>query len=121
VDTSLPDFDPYKGRLDILRQVADQVIRDFEMFGAEIQFSGNPLTAYAELFEQLLPFLEGLQLSNQQKLISILYRVDLSENQVKKALLEEPEKPFAQVLTKLFLKRELQKVVMRNQFKNGQG
>jgi hypothetical protein len=108
----------YINRADIIRQVAEQVIKDFDMFGLEVRFSGNPYEAYEELFEQVQPELEKLLRSNQQKFLSILYRIDLSEEQVKKAMNENTSESFAGVVTDLILKRELQKVVFRNSLKS---
>jgi hypothetical protein len=107
----------YINKLEIIRQVAEQVIKDFDMFGLEIRFSGNSYSAYEELFEQVHPNLEKLLHSNQAKFLGILYRIDLSEEQVQKAVRENTSEPFSAVVTDLILKRELQKVVWRNAFK----
>jgi hypothetical protein len=107
-------FNPQPG---LLQQVADQLIKDFGMFGLDIHFSGKPELAYSELFGQVNAHLETLARSNKQKFLSILYRIDLSEQQVGKALAENPADPFSAAVTDLILKRELQKVVLRNQTK----
>ncbi len=107
----------YINRLEIIKQVAEQVIKDFEMFGLEVRFSGNPYDAYEELFDQVQPGLDKLLQTNQQKFLSILYRIDLSEEQVKKAVQANTSEPFSAIVTDLILKRELQKVVFRNSLK----
>jgi len=111
------DLSKYINRLDIILQVSEQVIKDFDMFGLEVKFSGNGYMAYEELFDQVYPHLEKLLHSNQTKFLAILYRIDLSEEQVRKAVNENTSEPFSAVVADLILRRELQKVVLRNSFK----
>jgi|SRR3954470_3756063 len=112
-------FDPavYINRLDLIKDTANQVIKDFDMFGLEIKFSGNAYNAYEELFDQILPHIDKLLSSNQQKFLGILYRIDISEEQIKKAVNNNLSEPFSHIITDLVIKRELQKVVIRNQYK----
>lgn len=112
-------FDPslYINRLDLIKDTANQVIKDFDMFGLEIKFSGNAYNAYEELFDQIQPHIEKLININQQKFFGILYRIDLSEEQIKKAVNDNLSEPFSHIITDLVIKRELQKVVIRKQYK----
>jgi hypothetical protein len=112
------DLIKFNAQPGLLQQVADQIIKDFGMLGMEIHFSGNPSLAYTELFGQVNAHLEGLARSNKQKYLSLLYRIDLSEQQVGKALADNPGDPFSAAVTDLILKRELQKVVLRNRLKD---
>jgi hypothetical protein len=88
------------------------------MFGLEIKFSGNAYNAYEELFEQIEPHINQLINSNQQKFMSILYRIDVSDEQIKKAVNENSSEAFSAIVSDLIIKRELQKVVIRNHYKN---
>ena len=112
-------FDPslYINRLDLIKDTANQVIKDFDMFGLEIKFSGNAYNAYEELFEQIQPHIDKLINSNQPKFLGILYRIDISEEQIKKAVHDNLSEPFSHIITDLVIKRELQKVVIRKQYK----
>lgn len=112
------DITQYFNRLDIIKATAEQIIKDFDMFGLEIKFSGNAYDAYEELFEQIKPHIDMLISSNRQKFMNILYRIDLSETQVKKAIESNTTEPFSDIVSDLIIKRELQKVVIRNQYKN---
>jgi hypothetical protein len=111
------DIGKYINRPELIRQTAEQVIKDFDLFGLKVTFSGNPYEAYEELFEEVLPHIEQLIKSDQQKFLSILYRIDLSEDQIRKGVKEQGNESFAAVVTDLILKRELWKVVLRNHFK----
>lgn len=112
------DISLYFNRLDIIKATAEQIIKDFDMFGLEIKFSGNAYNAYEELFEQIKPHIDALIRINHQKFMNILYRIDLSDTQVKKALESNAAEPFSDIISDLIIKRELQKVVIRNQYKN---
>lgn len=111
------DLSKYFNRFDLIKDTANQIIKDFDMFGLEIKFSGNAFNAYEELFEQIEPHIDQLITSNQQKFMSILYRIDLSDEQIKKAVNENSSEPFSAIVSDLIIKRELQKVVIRNHYK----
>ena len=112
------DLSKYINRLDLIKETADQIIKDFDMFGIEIKFSGNAYNAYEELFDQIEPHIMELIHSNQSKFMGILYRIDLSDEQIKKAVSSNSSEPFSAIATDLIIKRELQKVVIRNHYKN---
>ena len=111
------DLSQYFNRIDLIKDAANQIIKDFDMFGLEIKFSGNAFNAYEELFEQIEPHINQLINSNQQKFMSILYRIDLSDEQIKRAVNENSSEPFSAIVSDLIIKRELQKVVIRNHYK----
>ena len=54
------DLTKYFNRLDLIKDTANQIIKDFDMFGMEIKFSGNAYNAYEELFEQIEPQIKNL-------------------------------------------------------------
>lgn len=112
------DLTPYINRLDLIKSAAQQIIKDFDMFGLEITFSGNPYNAYEELFDQIEPHINNLITNDQQKFMAILYRIDVSDTQIKKAVNENASESFSEIITDQIIKRELQKVVIRNHFKN---
>ena len=110
------DISPYLNRLDILNETAQQVIKDFGINGMEIIFSGNTDNSYTELFSQIHPLVEKLQKENFQNFYNLMYRIDISESQIKKVVEESKDKSFSEVVTDLILKRELLKVVFRKQY-----
>ena len=114
---NLTNISQYFNRLDLIKDVANQIIKDFDMFGLEIKFSGNAYNAYEELFEQIEPHINQLISLNQQKFMSILYRIDVNEEQIKKAVSENSSESFSAIVSDLIIKRELQKVVIRNHYK----
>jgi hypothetical protein len=114
------DLSKYINRLDLIKDTAYQIIKDFDMFGMDVKFSGNAYNAYEELFDQVEPHIKKLIETNQSKFMGILYRIDLSDEQVRKAVRENSTEPFSVIVTDLIIKRELQKVVIRNHYKSQQ-
>lgn len=115
---NLTDISKYFNRLELIKETADQIIKDFDMFGMEVKFSGNAYNAYEELFEQIEPHIDQLISSNRAKFMGILYRIDLSDVQIKKAVENNSSEPFPAIVTDLIIRRELQKVVIRNHYKS---
>ena len=107
---------PYLNDVEILRQTAEQIKKELEVFQIEIILVGNQQNAYEELFQQILPQIKLLLKDNYQKLVSMLYRIDISELQLKKESQKDFDKTFEEVITHLIIKRCLQKVVLRKLF-----
>lgn len=104
--------EPYLNDLELIRQTAEQIRKDFSFFGLPVVFSGNPDTAYRELSEQILPHVRKLAETDYQKFLSLMYRVDIAERRLAApAGLEK-----YQHLTNLIIRRCLQKVVLRKLF-----
>ena len=114
----MTDLTPYLNRLDILNESAQQAIKDFGVSGMEIKFSRNDGNTYLELFAQILPLVEKLQKENFQNFYNLMYGIDISESQIKKAVEDSKDKSFSEIVTDLILKRELLKVVTRRSFSN---
>jgi hypothetical protein len=96
---------------------AEQVRKDFAMFGMDIIFSGNASMVYDELFAQLSVYIENLLNNNYEKLMSLLYQIDVSQKELVKP---DPNKKFEtvpEVITHKILERELKKVLIRAYFK----
>lgn len=96
---------------------AEQVRKDFAMFGMEVSFSGNVHFAYEELFKQLQSYIDNLLSNDYEKLMSLLYQIDLSEKELTK---QDPGYNFetlSEIVTHKILERELKKVLIRTYFK----
>lgn len=112
------DVEVYKQRPEIIRQTVQQIQKDFGMFGMDIHFTGNTEMAYNEMFVQLLDHISNLMNLNYQKLSSLLYQIDLSENKIIEAEIKHPQWTRNEIITELVIHRELKKVLIRNYFKN---
>jgi hypothetical protein len=112
------ELQAYYRRADLINQTAQQIIKDFDWYGMEIKFSGHSENAYHELFEQINPAIEKLLGTNSEKLMEVLYRIDVNEKKVTSLSERESEgkRRVSELLTELIIQRELQKVVTRNYF-----
>ena len=121
---SLPEFsrseiDDLRNQTEIIRLTAEQVIKDFALFGLEIRFSGNVINAYDELFEQLNSCLIDLLNSDYRKLLSLLYHIDISEKEMNEKLRSFPAEP-SEIITEMILERELKKVLIRKFYRRSE-
>jgi hypothetical protein len=101
----------------LIQETADQIIKDFSEFSFELTFTGEKERPYDELFGQLRPIIEYLLEKEQEKFMSIIYRIDLDEAALKNALFPSEDGEPAQLIADLIIQRELKKVVIRNYFK----
>ena len=107
---------PYLNDHEILLQTAEQIKKDFSFFDITILSNSIATNTYTELYDQMIPGIKNLIKSSHQKFISLLYRVDISESQIKNESANNTDKPFEEIITGLVIKRCLQKVVLRKLF-----
>ena len=105
----------YRQDLAIIRDTAAQVMKDFEIFGIDIKFSGDPFCAWGELKSQVAPVLFELFQKDQSRFQSLLYRIDINEKNFRK-LLADTSTDFSNNLAELTLQREFQKILTRRFF-----
>ena len=107
----------YRDKVEILRQVAAQIEKDFYQFGFEVKFSGEPADAYNELFAQINEHVAFMLSQDYHRLVLLLYQIDLSEKEIIKNELKYPNMDKHQLLSEMIIQRELKKVLIRNYFK----
>ena len=73
-------------------------------------------TSEEDLLQKLSEFINHLIQTNFQKLVLILYRVDVSENKLKQLLQAESGEDAATIIARLIIAREVEKVNSRNLF-----
>jgi hypothetical protein len=74
--------------------------------------------SFDQLKERLSSHINLLIQSDFQKLLSILYRVDVSESKLKHLLKENQGFDAANIITELIIERQLQKIRSRNEYRN---
>lgn len=109
------DISPYHHRPEILDETAQQIVKDFGLVGVRIEFFRNPQTS-GELYSRILPVIERMQSEDPNKFFSLMYRIDISETQVRKTVEGSKDRSFSEVVTQMILERELQKVLTRKSF-----
>jgi len=73
--------------------------------------------SYEQLKEELTATLVYMLLHEMDKLMGILYRIDVNERKVKEAFAQNNPKQIAPILAELIIERELQKAQHRANFK----
>lgn len=101
---------------DIIRKTTEQIIKDFALFGMAIEFPSNMKYAYYVLFDQLHHHIEHMWETDNNILVSLLYRIDLSEKAIWKKKDVFPDVPITKIITELTIERELKKVLTRQYF-----
>jgi hypothetical protein len=70
-----------------------------------------------ELQIRLSEYLNQLILTDFQKLIMLLYRIDVSEPKLKQLLQQPPKEDAAKIIAALIIERQLQKIKSRKQYR----
>jgi len=101
---------------DLVQQLLLQLEKDFvhsDLFG---KYDREKLQG-KDIFDIVHEKVKELMNRNYGELANTYYRVDISERQLKDALTGDTTNTESEVITTLILKRELQKVVYRNIYK----
>ena len=104
-------------KAEIVQQTAEQIMKDFGMFGVEITFSGDIDNAYQELHEQLISQITGLVETNYDLLVSVLYQVDITNREILQAEKDLPYYSNIEIIAHQVIARDLKKVLLRRYFK----
>ena len=100
----------------IIRETAQQVVKDFRTFGIDINFPDDLQFAYNQLYDQLKLYIAQLIETNPEKLSALLYQIDIDEKKMKNPdveLFHEHE-----WISEIILEREFVKVLTRHYFRN---
>ena len=72
-----------------------------------------------EKYENFVNYIDELIVSDMNKLIHILYRLDVVESKVRKALAQESESVSSgKVIADLIIEREVEKIEFKNKYKS---
>lgn len=104
-------------KAEIVQQTAEQIMKDFGMFGVEITFSGDIDNAYQELHRQLINQITGLVETNYDLLLSVLYQVDITNREIVQAEQDLPHYTHIEIIAHQVIARDLKKVLLRRYFK----
>ena len=108
----------FLNREDIIHETAQQIMKDFGMFGIEITFSGDMENAYHELHEQLINQIAVYLDRDYSRLMAVLYQVDITEREIAKAHKKLPHYNDLEILAHQVIFRDLKKVLFRRYYKS---
>lgn len=101
---------------DLFEKFKIQLTRDFELCGfADIapKLISNNLE---HVFQEVLKSVMIIEKKDSASLQNLLYRIDVTELQIKKEAANHSDKNFQQILAELIVKRILQKVILKQQY-----
>lgn len=108
------EVDTYLNQKEWLKATIEQIQKDLSWQNLTLPL--NKYTAGFELRKKLSNLFFYLEQGQYQTLMSILYRVDVDEEKIKKAMQQSVDLSFSEVLAELMLHRCLQKVVIKKHF-----
>lgn len=108
----------FLNQAEIVQETAQQIMKDFGMFGVEITFSGDTNRAYDELHQQLIDQISLLLERNYDLLLSVLYQVDITDREIARATRELPHYNQVEIIAHQVIVRDLKKVLLRRYFKS---
>ncbi|MGZ3932163.1 MAG: hypothetical protein ACXVP0_12560, partial [Bacteroidia bacterium] len=98
---------------DLFAAFTAQVKKDFDYCGLNSSFTEGLKADYEHMQLILANELSAINKRRPDKISELLYRIDISELQLKKKSLQRPEAAFEAIVADLIIRRELQKVVIR--------
>ncbi len=111
------NVESYLDQAEIVRETAEQIMKDFGMFGVEVTFSGETGNAYEELHRQLIDQITTLVNRNYDLLLSVLYQVDITDREIARAAADLPHYSHIEVIAHQVIARDLKKVLLRRYFR----
>jgi len=93
-----------------------QLEKDFLTVGINFDIA-KPVMDYKHLFSFTTNLVNALNEQDPKRIINLLYRIDLSEEKVQ-AEMQISTLTFSELLAELIVKRELQKVILKNYYSN---
>lgn len=94
-----------------------QIKKDFETNGLDIQLAVHNASTYQEICAAMVQVLDWLFERDRQKLMQLLYRIDIPEQQSKNALAGNSNASVSELLAALVVRREAQKIIIRNYYR----
>jgi hypothetical protein len=114
----LPDIQNQISQPELYELFINQIKKDFENSSIDITFINDFIQDYQFIHASLTKKLKHILKSNTFKLNELLYRIDISEGQIKILSQKKPQLSFEELLAELIMKRILQKVVIKLVHKN---
>ena len=96
---------------ELIQDLIVQLNKDAQLSGLDVHFDSSSTSE--KLVKELFDVLVNLMTNDFRNYLNFLYRIDLSE-QIVKSIPETEPKQISKIVTLLVLKREWQKVALRN-------
>jgi hypothetical protein len=104
---------------ELVKDTAAVIRKDFALTKQDTAVKKNNPAGYEALKKQLAAAIERMMDTNLEKLLHLLYRVDIDERTTHRNLDEHPPEAIPTQLAELVIKREMQKVYTRKLHREG--
>lgn len=98
-------------------EIAEIISKDFDKAGVSSLLSKGDFDSLAELKKFLSKKIAKLLETNYEKLINILYRIDINEETLNELFSNRNREPIPPRLADLIIERQLQKIHIRNMYR----
>lgn len=99
--------------------LANSIFSSFEIDNSYLPQASDESELFRQLRAVLIRRIEELLEKDSEKLMWILYRIDVSEKKVRASLEANSSSDYAQVLADLIIERQIEKARTRAQFSSG--
>lgn len=114
----LPDITNQLSSEELFNTFKQQLTKDFDQSNFPSVFVASLKPDYNHILEKIALELQRQDKASDFKLMNLLYRVDISEAQLKRYLSNAQHKDHFNVIAELIIKRVLQKVVIKQYYKS---
>lgn len=114
----LPDITNQFSSQELFTAFKTQLTKDFDQSNFPSDFVAALEPDYQRIHEKIAAELQRYETRSDVKIMNLLYRVDISEAQLKRYLNQSNDENHFKVIAELIIKRVLQKVVIKLYYKN---
>ena len=115
---NLPEITNQLTSKDLFAAFKQQLAKDFAQSNFSTSFVEHLEPDYNSIHKKIASELQRHEASTDFNLMHLLYRIDISETQLKRYLNAHKNQSYHQVIAELVIKRVLQKVVVKRYYKN---
>jgi hypothetical protein len=115
---NLPEITNQLSSKELFNAFKIQLAKDFEQCNFPADFVALLDPDYKSIHQQIEYELQRSEKKTDFNLMQLLYRIDISESQLKRYLSENQHETYFNVIAELIIKRVLQKVVIKQFYKN---
>lgn len=115
-----PDIRNQLSSKDLFDAFKTQLAKDFEQSNFSADFVDTLIPDYADIHEKITLELQRNEKRTDANIMQLLYRIDISEAQLKRYLLNHKTENHLTIIAELIIKRVLQKVVIKQYYKNNE-
>jgi len=117
--TNFPEIRNQLRSRDLFEDFKKQMLKDFQQAQFATAFIDKLVPDYASIHHRIQLELQHTETDSAAAWMPLLNRIDISESQLKRYLNENNDRPYADVVAELIIKRLVQKVVIRHHYRNG--